>query len=175
MRRMLKNWRRNFKYNDNRENFDRMSFQSTSIEVVKDINQKQDDRNSYGKETLSKGNILWCLCIDPSNVNIICHTIFNTDGSINIALNILSKCFGMMCSVGIVLLRRHFQIYIILVGQGMLRSLRLCAVQMGEFLGHAILLFSECSRVSIFGSVFGFDLFHKGAGCWFWQTLLEAS
>ena len=35
-----------------------MSFQSTSIEVVKDINKKQDDRNSYGKETLSKGNIL---------------------------------------------------------------------------------------------------------------------
>ena len=58
MRRMLKNWRRNFIYNDNGENFDRMSIQSTSIEDVKDINQEQDDRNSYGKESLSKGNIL---------------------------------------------------------------------------------------------------------------------
>ena len=35
-----------------------MSIQSTSIEDVKDINQEQDDRNSYGKESLSKGNIL---------------------------------------------------------------------------------------------------------------------
>ena len=58
MRRMLKNWRRNFIYNDNGEIFDRMSIQSTSIEDVKDINQEQDDRNSYGKESLSKGNIL---------------------------------------------------------------------------------------------------------------------
>ena len=58
MWRMLKNWRRNFIYNDNGEIFDRMSIQSTSIEDVKDINQEQDDRNSYGKESLSKGNIL---------------------------------------------------------------------------------------------------------------------
>ena len=43
--------------------------------------------------------------------------------------------FGMMCDVGVVLLRRHFQIYIILVGQGMFWSLRLCAIQMGEFFG----------------------------------------
>ena len=35
-----------------------MSIQSTSIEDVKDINQEQDDKNSYGKEPLSKGNIL---------------------------------------------------------------------------------------------------------------------
>ena len=75
MRRINKNWRRNFIYNDNGIFFYRMSIQSTSIEDVKNINQS-----------------LMSL-LHPSSVNIICHPIVNTDGSINIASNILSKCW----------------------------------------------------------------------------------
>ena len=73
MRRINKNWKKNFIYNDNRENFDKMSIQSTSIEYVKDINQS-------------------LISLHPSNVNIICHPNVNIDGSINIASNILGKC-----------------------------------------------------------------------------------
>ena len=72
MRRINKNWRKNFICNDNGENFDRMSIQSTSIKEVKDINQS-------------------LITLHTSSV-IICHPIVNIDGSINIASNILSKC-----------------------------------------------------------------------------------
>ena len=61
-----------FTYNDNGENFDRMSIQSTSIKDVKDINQS-------------------LMSLHPSSVNIICHPIVNIDGLVNIiASSILS-------------------------------------------------------------------------------------
>ena len=65
---------RNFIYSDNGENFDRMSIQSTSIEDVKDINQS-------------------LMSLRPSSINVILSSnTVNTNGSINTASNILSKC-----------------------------------------------------------------------------------